>query len=100
VKLTSRIQPSEQAPLPPTQALEEARQELLEVFRKGFEKASAARDAAATSRFFKLFPAIGWEAEGLEAYAAFVVDLVRVRPPPAAKSGCVRQMYLLSSLLT
>jgi hypothetical protein len=79
-------QPSESSPLPPAQALEEARAELLKAFEAGFARASAARDAAATSRFFKLFPAVGFEAEGLDAYASFVVDLVRVRPPPSAKS--------------
>ncbi|KAG9318364.1 hypothetical protein JVU11DRAFT_454 [Chiua virens] len=55
-------------------------------FLKQFAQAARARDAAATSRYFKLFPAIGWEAEGLEAYASFVVDLVRVRAPTSAKT--------------
>jgi hypothetical protein len=59
---------------------------LLNVFRKSFAEASQSRDAAATTRFFKLFPVIGWEEEGLEAYASFVVDLVKVRPPASAKS--------------
>jgi hypothetical protein len=40
----------------------------------------------ATTRFFKLFPVIGWETEGLEAYASFIVDLVKVRPPASAQS--------------
>lgn len=57
------------------------------MFTREFEKASRARDATATSRFFKLFPAIGWEAEGLQAYAAFVVELVKVRAPASAKSA-------------
>ncbi|EIN07598.1 COG4-domain-containing protein [Punctularia strigosozonata HHB-11173 SS5] len=77
--------PSSEDPRPPAQALQAAREELLEVFRREFQAASALRDAVATSRFFKLFPTIGWETEGLDAYAAFVVDLVRVRPPPSAK---------------
>ena len=68
------------------EALQAAREELLAIFRRNFEQASTARDSAATSRFFKLFPAIGWETEGLEAYATFVVDLVRVRAPTSAKS--------------
>jgi hypothetical protein len=63
------------------------REELLVIFQRHFEQASRSRDVAATSRFFKLFPAIGWEAEGLQAYAAFVVDLVRVRAPASAKSN-------------
>ena len=43
-------------------------------------------DSAGTSRFFKLFPAIGWEEEGLSAYATFVTGLVRVRAPASVKS--------------
>ena len=57
------------------------------MFRQNFEKASQSRDSNATSRFFKLFPAIGWETEGLEAYAMFVVDLVRTRAPASSKSN-------------
>jgi len=64
-----------------------AREQLLTVFQRKFEAACRSRDSAATTRFFKLFPAIGWEKEGLEAYAAFVVDLVRVRAPASAKSA-------------
>ena len=33
-----------------------------------------------------MFPAIGWEEEGLQAYASFVVDLVKIRAPASAKS--------------
>ena len=62
------------------------REKLLEIFRQKFDEASRSRDSTATTRFFKLFPAIGWEKEGLEAYAAFVVDLVRIRAPASAKS--------------
>ena len=84
------IQPTAENPQPPAQALQAEREELLAIFREQFEKASTSRDAAATSRFFKLFPAIGWEAEGLEAYASFVVDLVKIRPPASAKSTFCR----------
>lgn len=72
--------------MPPAQTLEAAREHLLDVFRRNFDEASRKRDSTATSRFFKLFPAIGWEKEGLDAYSAFVVDLVRVRAPASAKS--------------
>jgi hypothetical protein len=64
-----------------------AREKLLLIFRQKFEEASRSRDFTTTSRFFKLFPEIGWEAEGLEAYASFVVDLVRVRAPPTTKGS-------------
>ena len=79
-------QPTPESHLPPVQTLQNAREHLLSIFRASFSEATKARDAAATTRFFKLFPAIGWEAEGLEAYASFVVDLVKVRPPASAKS--------------
>jgi hypothetical protein len=79
-------QPTAESHLPPVQTLQAAREQLLSIFRSHFEQASRSRDAAATTRYFKLFPTIGWEAEGLEAYASFVVDLVRVRAPTSAKS--------------
>jgi len=81
------MQPTSESHLPPAQTLQAAREKLLLVFRQNFENASQSRDSNATSRFFKLFPAIGWEAEGLEVYATFVVDLVRARAPASSKSG-------------
>jgi conserved oligomeric Golgi complex subunit 4 len=81
------MQPTSESPLPPVQTLQDARDQLLSIFRDHFHEASQARDAAATSRFFKLFPVIGWEKEGLEAYSSFVVDLVRSRAPAQAKSA-------------
>ncbi|KAJ3558060.1 hypothetical protein NM688_g1138 [Phlebia brevispora] len=88
--------PTAEDPLPPAQALQAAREELLSIFREQFEQASTSRDAAATSRFFKLFPAIGWEAEGLEVYASFVVDLVKIRPPASAKTSS--PLYYITAL--
>ncbi|KZT09882.1 COG4-domain-containing protein [Laetiporus sulphureus 93-53] len=88
--------PTSESHLPPAQTLQAAREQLLAVFRKEFEKASRSRDAASTSRFFKLFPAIGWEAEGLQAYAAFVVELIKVRAPASAKTSS--PLYYITSL--
>ncbi|TCD62614.1 hypothetical protein EIP91_006628 [Steccherinum ochraceum] len=88
--------PTPESHLPPAQTLQLAREQLLDVFRRHFTEASKARDAAATSRFFKLFPAIGWEAEGLQAYASFVVDLVRVRAPASAKTSS--PLYYITAL--
>lgn len=81
------VVPTAENHLPPSQTLQTAREELLSIFSKHFAHASRSRDAAATSRYFKLFPLIGWEAEGLEAYASFVVDLVRVRAPTSANTA-------------
>ncbi|KAL0947222.1 hypothetical protein HGRIS_013339 [Hohenbuehelia grisea] len=88
--------PTSESHLPPAQTLQDARERLLVVFRRQFELASKSRDSTATSRFFKLFPAIGWEAEGLEAYASFVVELVRVRAPTSAKTSS--PLYFITAL--
>ncbi|KAJ7273448.1 COG4 transport protein-domain-containing protein [Mycena haematopus] len=88
--------PTSDSHLPPAQTLQAAREQLLAIFRQQFEQASRSRDSTTTSRFFKLFPAIGWEEEGLQAYAAFVVDLVRVRAPASAKTSS--PLYYITAL--
>ena len=88
--------PTSENPLPPAQSLQAARDRLLAIFKQQFEEASCARNAAATSRFFKLFPVVGWEAEGLEAYASFAVDLVRIRAPSSAKTSS--SLYYVTSI--
>ncbi|KAJ6611757.1 COG4 transport protein-domain-containing protein [Mycena sp. CBHHK59/15] len=88
--------PTSDSHLPPAQTLQAAREHLLATFRHQFEQASRSRDSTRTSRFFKLFPAIGWEAEGLQAYASFVVDLVRVRAPASAKTSS--PLYYITAL--
>jgi len=88
--------PTSESHLPPLQTLQMAREALLSTFRQKFDEASRSRDSTTTSRFFKLFPEIGWEAEGLEAYASFVVDLVRIRAPASAKASS--PLYYITSL--
>ncbi|KAJ6546418.1 COG4 transport protein-domain-containing protein [Mycena vulgaris] len=88
--------PTSDSHLPPAQTLQAAREHLLTIFRHQFEQASRSRDSTTTSRFFKLFPAIGWEEEGLQAYASFVVDLVRVRAPASAKTSS--PLYYITAL--
>ncbi|KAI0270779.1 COG4-domain-containing protein [Russula aff. rugulosa BPL654] len=88
--------PSSENPLPPAQTLQDARTHLLQVFTRQFTEATKARDAVATTRFFKLFPVIGWETEGLEAYASFIVDLVKVRPPASAQTSS--PLYYITAL--
>ncbi|KAI0060834.1 COG4-domain-containing protein [Artomyces pyxidatus] len=88
--------PTSESHLPPVQTLQAARDELLSIFRRQFAEATKSRDPVATTRFFKLFPAIGWEAEGLEEYASFIVDLVKVRPPASAKTSS--PLYYITAL--
>ncbi|KAJ7349436.1 COG4 transport protein-domain-containing protein [Mycena albidolilacea] len=88
--------PTSDSHLPPAQTLQAAREHLLAIFQQQFEQASRSRDSTTTSRFFKLFPAIGWEEEGLQSYASFVVDLVRVRAPASAKTSS--PLYYITAL--
>ncbi|KZV88864.1 COG4-domain-containing protein [Exidia glandulosa HHB12029] len=88
--------PTSELPLPPPQSLQAARDTLLYNFQTHFDKAARARDAAATSRFFKLFPSVGWQNEGLDAYSTFVVDLVSSRASTTSKTSS--PMYFVASL--
>ena len=71
--------------MPPTQLLEDLRGILLKTFRSEFESDAQRKDEQAVSRFFRLWPGIGAEEEGLEAYGDFVVGLVKARSSSAGK---------------
>jgi hypothetical protein len=79
--------PTADSHLPPVETLSNARHRLLDVFRKNFDQAALSRNSAGITRLFKLFPSVGWEKEGLEAYSDFVIDLVRGRPQALGKSA-------------
>lgn len=63
---------------------------LLHTFRTEFDSAAERKDQQAVSRFFRLWPGIGAEQEGLDAYGDFVVGLVKARGNNAGK----RMFYL------
>ncbi|KJE05052.1 hypothetical protein I311_01145 [Cryptococcus gattii NT-10] len=90
------VVPTSQYPLPPSQTLQELRDILLQTFRSEFDAAVKRKDQPGVSRFFRLWPAIGAEEEGLEAYGNFVVGLVKARSPTAGKSSS--PLYYLTSL--
>ncbi|KAK8866022.1 hypothetical protein IAR55_001173 [Kwoniella newhampshirensis] len=79
------VVPTPQFPLPPAQTLEELRNVLLYTFRTAFNAAAERKDEQNVSRFFRLWPGIGAEDEGLEAYGDFVVGLVKGRSSTAGK---------------
>lgn len=80
-------QPTPQYPQPPSQQLSEFRDILLHTFRTEFNAAAEKKDQQGVSRFFRLWPEIGAEEEGLEAYGDFVVGLVKARSNNAGKRG-------------
>jgi hypothetical protein len=58
---------------------------LIQTFRTEFDAAAARKDEQGVSRFFRLWPGIGAETEGLEAYGDFVVGLVKARSANTGK---------------
>ncbi|KAF8633700.1 hypothetical protein AX17_004358 [Amanita inopinata Kibby_2008] len=81
------VVPTSDHHLPPSQVLELFRDQLLHLYIRNFHQASQSRDSAATSRFFKMFPAIGWEEQGLDVYSRFVGELVRARTSGRTQTG-------------
>ncbi|EIW72587.1 hypothetical protein TREMEDRAFT_70757 [Tremella mesenterica DSM 1558] len=90
------VVPTPQNPLQPSQQLEELRSTLLRTFREQFDAAAERRDQQAVSRFFRLWPGIGAEQEGLNAYGDFVVGLVKARSSSAGKPSS--PLYYLTNL--
>nr|XP_019014836.1 uncharacterized protein I206_00923 [Kwoniella pini CBS 10737]OCF53617.1 hypothetical protein I206_00923 [Kwoniella pini CBS 10737] len=90
------VVPTPQYPLPPSQTLDELRDVLLHTFRTEFDAAADRKDEQNVSRFFRLWPGIGAEDAGLEAYGDFVVGLVKNRSSTAGKTSS--PLYYLTSL--
>ena len=68
---------------------------MLQTFRAEFDAAAQKKDEQAVSRFFRLWPGIGAEREGLEAYGDFVVGLVKARSANSGKRECERLISLI-----
>ncbi|CAO1615642.1 unnamed protein product [Sympodiomycopsis kandeliae] len=76
-EFAKRVVPHTEQPLPPDQTLDTLRTVLLDVFTTKFKKATQENDEAQASRFFKLFPQVGWRNEGLAVYCSFAQGLIR-----------------------
>lgn len=73
------IVPTEDVPNPPRVTLNEAAESLCALFVREFEKATKEGDGARVTRFFKLFPLIGRDNVGLDAYGRYVCGGVATR---------------------
>ncbi|KAK4703766.1 conserved oligomeric Golgi complex subunit 4, partial [Phenoliferia sp. Uapishka_3] len=73
------VVPTSTLPLPPPQTLATLRASLLDTFLTSFRTASSTGDTNNINRFFKLFPMIGEEDTGLDAYADWVSGIVRAK---------------------
>lgn len=92
----ARVVPSAVDPSPPDVALPALREQLLSSFAHEFKAAAAQKDEQGTSRFFRLFPTVGAEEEGLAVYSDFVVGLVK---KPTTKATALSHIAHLTSLL-
>ncbi|KAK9479895.1 COG4 transport protein-domain-containing protein [Lipomyces japonicus] len=75
-KFAEAMVPTEENPEIPLVELEKATESFGALCLREFESAAAARDAEKITRYFKLFPLIGKEKEGLDVYAKFVCSII------------------------
>ncbi|KAH8923093.1 COG4-domain-containing protein [Atractiella rhizophila] len=101
-KFAEAVVPTATLPLSPQQTLDNFATTLLDTFLKEFRLAARERDEAKISRFFKLFPMIGKESEGLGAYAEFVSEIVSGRMAGLMNTGGAKTSHpsYYSALLT
>ena len=74
-----QIVPTAEVPDPPRRTLDAASESLCSLFLREFERATKDGDGAAVTRFFKLFPLIGRNNVGLEAYGRYVCSGIASR---------------------
>ncbi|EPX72110.1 transport complex subunit Cog4 [Schizosaccharomyces octosporus yFS286] len=75
-KFALAVVPTSEQPLAPTETLNEVVESLHALFQREFEKAARDKDQKEITRYFKLFPLIGKEKEGLEAYWHFFGGII------------------------
>jgi conserved oligomeric Golgi complex subunit 4 len=79
--------PTSEIPDPPTVFLSQASDALFKLFLREFDAAAKVKDEERITRFFRLFPLIGKENEGLDVYGRFVCGIIAGRSR-AAMTQC------------
>jgi conserved oligomeric Golgi complex subunit 4 len=79
--------PTSEIPDPPTVYLSQASDALFKLFLREFDEAAKLKDEQRITRFFRLFPLIGKENEGLDIYGRFVCGIIAGRSR-AAMTQC------------
>jgi conserved oligomeric Golgi complex subunit 4 len=79
--------PTSEIPDPPTVYLSQASDALFNLFLREFDAAAKVKDEERITRFFRLFPLIGKENEGLDVYGRFVCGIIAGRSR-AAMTQC------------
>lgn len=75
-KFAKAMVPTAEFPDYPEETLTEASKSLGAIFLREFNKAAQEKDMETLTRYFKLFPLIGQEKEGLQVYAKFICGII------------------------
>ncbi|KDN49956.1 COG4-domain-containing protein [Tilletiaria anomala UBC 951] len=76
-RFAASVVPTTELPDDPATTLLKLRTRLLHIFVRAFRRATADKQQADATRFFKLFPQVGWHEEGLRVYSDFANELVQ-----------------------
>lgn len=76
-QFAAAVVPTTDLPDTPESTLLELRKTMLTAFTDAFIRSTQNKDEKEASRFFKLFPQVGWKKEGLEVYSSFARSMVR-----------------------
>lgn len=79
--------PTSENPDHPAKTLADAKANLFDIFSQRFDDAVAQRNQADITRYFKLFPLINCQTEGLDKYSRFVCNIIKARCTEELKSG-------------
>lgn len=66
---------------------------LFDIFSQRFDDAVAQRNQTDITRYFKLFPLIHCQTEGLDKYSRFVCNIVKARCAEELKTGFSNTFY-------
>lgn len=85
--------PTAEFPDYPEETLSEISKSLGAIFLREFGKAATAKDMETLTRYFKLFPLIGQEKEGLDVYAKFICGIITAQSRTRIQNRAESSMF-------
>ncbi|RCH87312.1 Golgi transport complex subunit 4 [Rhizopus azygosporus] len=92
--------PTSEYPDHPERTLAETKAALFDIFSRRFDDAVAERNQADITRYFKLFPLINCQTEGLDQYSRFVCNIIKSRCADEMSEGLVTAPTYFADALT
>lgn len=92
--------PTSENPDHPEKTLADAKATLFDIFSQRFDAAVAERNQADITRYFKLFPLINCQTEGLDQYSRFVCNIIKSRCADEISQGLVTAPTYFADALT